>query len=230
MTITRVIDVIRPDSTENPWSDEAIRYRNQMIVNVLYDVGCRKSELLTLKATEVESGSHELKIRKSADDPHDDRKDQPLVKTLGRDVGVSKDVFEMIENYVIKYRSQVKGAGKNPFLILSHQNGARTAKALSISGLKGMFKTLSDAVGFKVTPHPIRHTWNDEFSVDIEEAIKAGEITEEEAEDTRSYLMGWKENSGTAKIYTKRYQQKRSLRVALKLQEKRRAKINNIVG
>lgn len=226
----RVLDIIRPDATDNPWKDEATRYRNQMIVNVLYDVGCRKSEVLSLKATEIEVGAYELKIRRSADDPDDDRKDQPLVKTLSRDVGVSEDVFEMVENYIIKYRSQVQGSGKNPFLILSHQNGAKTAKALSISGLKGVFETLSEAVGFKVGPHPIRHTWNDEFSDDIEAAIEAGEITEEEAEDTRSYLMGWKENSGTAKIYTKRYQQKKSLRFALKLQEKRRNRVNSIVG
>jgi integrase len=152
------------------------------------------------------------------------------VKTLGRDVRVSKDVFDMIENYILKYRSQVRGAGKNPFLILSHQNGSRTAKALSISGLKGMFKTLSKAVGYTVGAHALRHTWNDEFSADIEAAIEAGEITEEEAEDTRSYLMGWKENSGTAKTYTKRYQQKKSLQFALKLQEKRRNRVNRIVG
>jgi integrase len=226
----RVLDIIRPDATDNPWKEEAIRFRNQMIINVIYDVGCRKGEVLTLKATEVEGGSYELKIRRSADDPNDDRTEQPLVKTLGRDVSVSEDVFEMVENYIIKYRSQVKGSGKNPFLILSHQSGTKTAKALSISGLQKVFKILSEAVGFIVSPHPLRHTWNDEFSDDIEAAIDAGEITEEEAEDTRSYLMGWKENSGTAKNYTKRYQHKKSLRFALKLQEKRRSRVNKVVG
>ena len=100
----RILDIIRPDATDNPWTDLATRYRNQMIINVLYDVGCRKGEVLTIKATEIEGGSNELKIRRSADDPDDDRKEQPLVKTLGRDVSVSGDVFEMIENYIIKYR------------------------------------------------------------------------------------------------------------------------------
>ncbi len=228
--IIRVLDIIRPDAANNPWKDEATRYRNHMIINLLYDVGCRKGELLTLKATEIEAGSYELKIRRSADDSDDIRLDEPLVKTLSRDVGVSIDVFDMVENYILTYRSQVKGAGKNPFLILSHQNGARTAKALSISGLKGMFETLSASVGFTVGSHALRHTWNEEFSADIDTAINSGEITEEEAEDTRSYLMGWKENSGTAKDYTKRYQKKKSLLFALKLQEKRRSKLNAIIG
>ncbi|MFT4803099.1 MAG: integrase [Psychroserpens sp.] len=226
----RILDIIRPDSSDNPWKDLAIRYRNQMIINVIYDVGCRLGEILTLKATEIEAGSNELKIRRSADDPNDNRIEQPLVKTLGRDVAVSDDVFEMVESYIIKYRSQVKGSGKNPFLILSHQSGAKTSKALSVSGLRKVFKTLSEAVGFKVTPHPLRHTWNDEFSEEVEAAIDAGEMTEDEAEETRSYLMGWKENSGTAKYYTKRYQQKKSLRFALKLQEKKRSRLNKIVG
>ncbi|MGB2741238.1 MAG: site-specific integrase [Cognaticolwellia sp.] len=226
----RVLDIIRPDASSNPWKDEATRYRNQMIVNVLYDVGCRKGELLTIKATEIEGGSYELKIRRSADDPDDERRDEPLVKTLSRDVGVSLDVFDMVENYILTYRSQIKGSGKNPFLILSHQKGAITAKALSISGLNRMFQILSESAGFTIGSHAIRHSWNDEFSADIEAAIDAGDITEEEAEDTRSYLMGWKENSGTAKTYTKRYQKKRSLIFALKLQEKRRKKLDNIIG
>jgi integrase len=225
-----VLDIIRPNATNNPWKNPAVRYRNQMIINIIYDIGCRMGDALTVKATEIEAGSNELKIRRSADDPNDNRKEQPLVKTLGRDVAVSEDVFEMVENYIIKYRSQVKGSGNNPFLILSHQNGAKTAKALSISGLQKVFKTLSEAVGFNIIPHPLRHTWNDEFSDEIETAIDAGEITEDEAEDTRSYLMGWKENSGTAKYYTKRYQQKKSLRFALKLQEKRRSRVNKVVG
>ncbi len=111
----RILDIIRPDATDNPWTDLAIRYRNQMIVNVLYDVGCRKGEVLTIKATEIEGASNELKIRRSADDPDENRKEQPLVKTLGRDVSVSWDVFEMVENYIIKYRTEVKGSGKKPF-------------------------------------------------------------------------------------------------------------------
>jgi len=226
----RVLDIIRPDSADNPWDNLAIRYRNQMIINVIYDIGCRKGEALSLKATEIEAGSDELKIRRSADDPDDDRAEPPLVKTLGRDVVVSQDVFEMVEDYIMKYRSQVKGSGKNPFLILSHQSGAKAANALSISGLDKVFKVLSEAVGFRVTPHPLRHTWNDEFSEEIEAAIDAGEITEDEAEETRSYLMGWKENSGTAKYYTKRYQQKKSLLFALKMQEKRRSRVNKVVG
>lgn len=228
--IVRVLDIVRPDATDNPWADKAVRYRNQMIINVLYDMGCRKGEILAIKATDIEVGSNELKIRKCADDVNDGRKDKPLVKTLGRDVGVSEDVFEMVENYIIKYRSKVEGSGKNPFLILSHQSGKNTPKALSISGLNKVFKTLSEAVGFKITPHPLRHTWNDDFSEEIELAIDNGDLTEEEAEDTRSYLMGWSENSGTAKNYTKRFEKKRSLRFALKLQEKRRIKINNIIG
>lgn len=223
--VLRVLDIIRPSSLVNPWKDKATRYRNQMIINLLLDVGCRKGELLTIKATEIEGGSHEVKIRRSADDPNDERIEQPLVKTLSRDVVVSTDVFSLVENYIIKYRSKVKGAGKNPFLILSHQTGAKKAKALSISGLNGMFEKLSESVGFNVGAHSLRHTWNDEFSADIEEAIEAGEINAEEAEDTRSYLMGWKENSGTAQIYTKRYQKKKSLIFALKLQESRRKKI-----
>jgi len=228
--VIRIFDVVRPDSSENPWEDEAVRYRNQMIINLLFDIGCRKSELLNMKATDLDSGSGELKIRRSEDDPDDPRLEQPRVKTLSHDVAASRDVFTMIENYVIKYRSQVKGAGKTPFLILSHQRGSTKALPLSISGLNKIFRELTNLLGFKVYPHACRHTWNDNFSDEMEAVIEQGEFNQGEIEEMRSYLMGWKENSDSAKEYTKRYHKKRTLRVALKLQEKRRTRLNQFVG
>ncbi len=228
--IIRLLDVVRPDSSENPWKSKAVRYRNQMIVNLLYDVGCRKAELLNLKATDLDSGSNEIKIRRSADDANDPRKDQPLVKTMSRDVAVSQDVFTMIDDYVLYYRSNVKGAGRTSFLVLSHQQGASSASPLSISGLNKIFRKLSAVLGFNVNPHAFRHTWNDEFSAEVESLIEGEEMTEGEAEETRSYLMGWKEGSGTAKTYTKRYQKKKAVRFSLGLQEKRRSKVNEVVG
>lgn len=228
--VINLLDVVRPDCIKNPWKTEAVRFRNQMIINVLHDIGCRKSELLNLKATDLDSGAGELKIRRSEDDPDDPRQEQPRVKTLGRDVTTSREVFSMIENYVIQYRSEVKGAGKTPFLILSHQKGSPKALPLSISGLNKIFRQLTNTLGFNVHPHAFRHTWNDNFSDEIEAAIEQEELSESEAEELRSYLMGWKENSGTAKTYTKRYHKKRALRVSLELQEKRRYKVNQIVG
>lgn len=45
-------------------------------------------------------------------------------------------------------------------------------------------------------------------------------MSEAQVEDLRSYLMGWKPDSGTARTYTKRYQQKKALKLGLYLQKK----------
>ena len=45
-------------------------------------------------------------------------------------------------------------------------------------------------------------------------------MSEKEAEDLRSYLMGWKEGSGSAVTYTKRYQARQATMYSLKLQRK----------
>lgn len=63
---------------------------------------------------------------------------------------------------------------------------------MSLSAFNKVFNELSNAVGFKVKPHGLRHTWNDRFSELIEELIKEGLITYEEAEEHRCARQGWK--------------------------------------
>ncbi len=224
----KLLDLVKPDSEENIWVEEGIRYRNQLIVHILYFVGCRKGELLTLKATDFDPGRKTINIRRDADNPNDSRANTPLVKTLSRDIEIDDELYEMVEDYIMTYRSKVKGANKNPYLILSHQVGTKGANPLSISSIDKIFSALSKKLGFNVHPHALRHSWNDDFSEMTEPFLASGEMSESEVEDLRSYLEGWKEDSGSAKNYTKRYQQKKAMRFGLQLQKKRRESSKNI--
>jgi len=219
-----LLNAVEIDSPTNPWVNEAVRYRNKVMVHILYYIGCRKGELLTLKATDLDPGKKTINIRRDPDNLDDPRTNVPSVKTLGRDVEIDDVLYEMVETYVIKYRSQVRGANRCPYLFLSHQTGAKKASPLSISSVDKVFKFLSIALGFSLNSYSLRHTWNDEFSEDVDAALDRGEISESEAEDLRSYLMGWVEDSGTAKTYTKRYQHKKSMKFGLQLQRKRISK------
>lgn len=220
---TRLLEMIEPDSEDNPWKNEAVRYRNRMIIHILMYVGCRKGELLSLKATDLDPGKKAICIRRDADNPDDPRTNPALVKTLSRDVEIPDDLYLMIEDYIIKYRSKVKGVNKCPYLFVSHQNGATIAMPLSHSAVDKVFSVLTKALGFSVHPHAFRHTWNDDFSEQVEPLLSSGEMSESEVEDLRSYIMGWKEDSGTARTYTKRYQQKKAMKFGLHLQKKIRA-------
>jgi integrase len=216
----KLFKLVELDSPNNPWKSEEVRYRNKLIVHVLFYMGCRKGELLSLKATDLNPGDKQLRIRRDADNPSDPRTNPPLVKTLSRDIDVSDELYLMLEDYVIKYRSKVKGANKSPYLFLSHQRGATSAMPLSHSAIDKIFSELTSVLGFSVHPHALRHTWNDEFSDMVEPYLSSGEMSESETEDLRSYLMGWVEDSGTAKTYTKRYQHKKAMRFGLQLQRK----------
>jgi len=218
----RLLEVVEPTSVDNPWKKEGVRYRNYLIVHLLLYVGERKGELLSLKATDLDPGKRTICIRRNADDPDDPRKNPALVKTVSRDLEVSDELYLMIEEYIMKYRSKIQGVNKCPYLFVSHQNGASVAMPLSHSSIDKIFATLTDTIGFSVHPHALRHTWNDSFSEQVEPLLNSGEVSESEVEDLRSYFMGWKEGSGTAKTYTKRFQQKKSMKFGLHLQKKMR--------
>ena len=53
---SKVLDTVRPDSLSNPWKGDAVKYRNQLIVNLLLDIGCRKGESLNIKTTDLVQG------------------------------------------------------------------------------------------------------------------------------------------------------------------------------
>lgn len=136
----------------------------------------------------------------------------------------------MIDDYVIFFRSKIKNAGKTPYLFLSHQNKSSAASPMSISAIDKIFTQLTNLLGFNVHPHKLRHTWNDDFRDEMDTIIASGAMSETEVEDLQSYLMGWKEGSGSAARYTRRYHHKKAIKLGLHLQEKRQDENERIVG
>lgn len=220
---SKVLDTVRPDSLSNPWKGDAVKYRNQLIVNLLLDIGCRKGESLNIKTTDLVQGvsGPEINIWRDPDSKNDPRLNQPRVKTLSRTVVIKPQLADMFEKYIISYRSTVNRANSCPYLFISHQRGSKKAAPMSLSAFNKVFNELSNAVGFKVKPHGLRHTWNDRFSELIEELIEAGQITYEEAEELRCWVQGWKENSDSAKSYTRAYRQRKAMQILLDLQKTR---------
>ncbi|MFQ2062217.1 tyrosine-type recombinase/integrase [Aeromonas veronii] len=219
----KLLDTVRPDSSANPWKGDAVKYRNQLIVHLLLDLGCRKGESLNIKTTDLIRGitGFEIKIWRDPDNKNDPRLNQPRVKTLSRTVDLNPLVADMFEKYIINYRSTVVGANSCNYLFLSHQKGSKKAVPMSLSAFNKVFNDLSKATGFNVKPHGLRHTWNDRFSELIEIAIEAGYITVEEAEEARCWKQGWKPGSKSAEFYTLRHKYNKVMKILLKLQMER---------
>lgn len=211
--VSRLLSVTSPDSPENPWKGGSTRIRNSLVIRWLLELGLRRGELLNVKITDINFQSEELLVARRADDPQDPRKDQPKVKTRDRKLPVSSHLCAMTHDYITKTRRLIPGAKRHPFLFVAMGTGA----PLSLSSVNCLFAELREAFPdefFAVTPHVLRHTWNDHFS----ETMDKAKVTEPEEEQMRSFLMGWSPTSKTALNYTRRHVRLKAQRVSLQMQ------------
>ncbi|EIO3707137.1 site-specific integrase [Vibrio parahaemolyticus] len=225
--VRRVLEVVHPDSEENPWKSYDLRCRNQLIVLIFQLLGCRRGELLRIRVRtnnyepdikKNERGTYSVTIRHGLDED-DKRVPKPQNKTVGRKVPLIKRVAELYEDYLIYSRSQVSGSEFIPYLFITHNHKSSANNALSLSALNKVFRDISEVVGFIVDPHSLRHTWNDKFSELMDRKIAAGETNETKSEADRRKLMGWSDNSREAQRYAKRHINKRAFEMGEKLQE-----------
>lgn len=207
--------VIEPDHPANPWVDDHVRHRNRLIVLMLYHLGLRRGELLALQVADIDLRQGRLTIARRPDNPKDPRRHLPSAKTLSRVIAISSGLIEMAADYIIKLRRQVPGARRHGFLLVDTDQG----RPLSAAAVEKLFRELrgtSPELLEGLTAHVLRHTWNDRFS----EIMDQAKIRTEDEEKQRSYLMGWREGSGTATTYTRRHTRKRAGEVSLEMQAK----------
>lgn len=213
--VDRILKVVDPQSARNPWHDEHCRYRNELIILWLLYLGLRKGELLNIRISDINFRQSTVTVARRADDISDPRRNQPKVKTRGREIPLSSMLLDKTNAYIMNQRSGIRGARKHDFLFVSDAAG----QPMSVPSLSKLFNVLRskcpDLPG-NIFPHIFRHTWNDRFSEEMD-AKRVGAETEKK---TRSYLMGWSETSGTAATYTRRHIRKKAQKVSVSMQEK----------
>nr|WP_172424670.1 site-specific integrase [Pseudomonas sp. A46] len=203
----------------NPFVGEGLQYRNWLIYLLLFSLGLRRGELLNIHMRDVDFSASVLHIRRRADSQDDNRLEQPLVKTQARSLHLSAQLVRAIQDYVMKYRHAVPGARKHGYLFVTHKAGPTQGKPMTLTAYKKLMKTICDSSTLlkDFSGHDLRHHWNYQFSEVMDNAEPP--ISEAEQEKQRSYLMGWKEGSGTARIYNKRFIRKKSNEASLVLQK-----------
>jgi integrase len=220
--MTKVLDVVRPESPENPCKNKSLKYRNQLIVNLFEATGCRRGELLKIRIQDIKTspknGRRYLTLRSKVD-LEDNRSDRPEGKTLSRNVPLDKRLVDMYEDYLLYHRSEAKGVEHIPYLFVTHNHRTSVNNALSLASVNKLCRQISSVVGFRVHPHTFRHTWNDRFSEHADKQIAKGEVSPAKSESDRQKLMGWSEGSKMALHYSRRHSDKRAFEVGLKLQE-----------
>jgi integrase len=212
--IQRASELFNPASQENPWRTQHARLRNHLIWRVLFHLGVRAGELLGIRIRHIDLRKGTLTIQRQADSPDDPRRRQPNAKTLARELEISEVLQRHLSEYILDHRRRLKNAHRHDFLFVSE-----VGDPLSSSALNKVFRVVREKypeLPQSLTPHALRHTWNDRFSEEID-----GQKIEPELEKrVRSFQMGWKPTSKSAAVYTRRFVRKKAQEVSLSLQKR----------
>ena len=213
-TLTQLLSVIDRSSAENPWKDDDLRLRNQLLIMMLLQLGIRRGEALGIRIEHIDLRQNSLLIVRAADDPEDPRKYQPNTKTRDRKLPLSDDLADMLQHYITRVRNKIEGARFHSFLFVAHDTG----RPMSLPAFGKVFHTLRERVADlpdNLCGHMLRHTWNDRFSA----LMDSHGASEENEKKLRSYLMGWSESSETAARYTRRYTKRRATELSIEMQK-----------
>ena len=214
-----LFELFRPESGINPFSEKSIRTRNRLIFLMLYYLGLRGGELLNIRIRDIDFAKGQLVVARRADEKDDPRTDQPLVKTLDRRLPIKESLVQEIHDYILKERKFIPNARKNDFLFVTHKPGPTCGQPISKSSYNkiiAVIRSVSPSL-YSFTGHTLRHAWNETFSEFMD---KMHDMPDEaKQEQMRSYLMGWREGSGTAATYNKRFVKRKSEQAALEMQK-----------
>ncbi|WP_246762067.1 tyrosine-type recombinase/integrase [Erwinia phyllosphaerae] len=212
-----LLSVIDPECELNPF-DKKVRQRNQLIVMILHSLGIRCGELLNLKVEDIDFAGQIIFIRRRADSIEDTRVNQPLVKTIERDLPMSDQLTKLLHSYITGERKANIRKKKHGYLFITQKEGYTRGDPLSVPSYHKIIYSLRniDSGLNGLTGHKFRHTWNFLFSKQMDESTEY--VSEEMQEQMRSRHMGWEPGSGTARIYNRRFIVSKSEQAALGIQ------------
>lgn len=214
----RLLALVAADTPKNPFQPE-VQCRNELIIWLLLFLGIRHGELLAMKVSDFDFQRNEVVIPRRSDDVDDPRANQPKAKTLDRRIPLTSELSDKVYRYVMENRRHHRAARRHSFLLVTHKKGPYAGHPLRSAGLQKIMSTIRSVAGGdldQLCPHVLRHTTNDNFSRLMDEQ----DVKEEAEQKMRSNLMGWREGSGTAAVYTRRHTEEKARGAMLKLQER----------
>lgn len=212
-----LFEIIKVGSEHNPFREQVQR-RNRLMILILYYLGIRGGELLNLRISDIDFAKHQLKIVRRADEKDDPRIQEPNAKTLERTIPLGELLSKELHEYIAGDRRKVTNAKRNNFLFITHKKGPTIGQPISKSSYYKIFNIVKSVAPqlYELTGHKLRHTWNRKFSEKMDSMDEP--LSEEKQDQIRSYVMGWKQGSGTSTHYNKRFVQAQAQKAALALQ------------
>lgn len=209
----RLLQVVHPDSPDNPWERGFVRRRNWVIVMVLLATGMRSGELLGLQISDLNPTSSKIGVLRRADSKTDSRSVPVATKTNDREVELRPGIMKALLFHINHERHRIRAARKCPQVFVAQDGSPLSAR--SIGKLFQQLRAACPGLPVTLTSHVMRHTWNERFSEQIDEMG----VPEEMEARARNEQQGWTENSKSSLHYTRRHTRVKGRKVALKLQE-----------
>ncbi|POP71883.1 site-specific integrase [Pseudomonas syringae] len=206
----KLMSIIEPSSPKNPFKRSKLR--NYLIVSILAQSGIRRGALAKLKISDARMWGtfDQLYIYRSDNDPTDPRTDKPNQKTKNHFATISPLLMRDIKHYIEVTRASYEKSNSHDFIFISENDSKGTlGEPISLKSINSIFRKLSQATGFHIHPHMVRHKWNEIFD---QEGIRQG-VHPARMEDLRKYAMGWSQNS----IQNQRYNDKQLARMTREL-------------
>lgn len=201
--------LIRPGAAANPFP-ERLQLRNWLMIELLLETGIRRGELLKLYTTDINKGSQHayVSINDREHDPRDPRVEEPALKTHGRTVGISAQLYEVYERYIQRDRRPLRD-GKPMKLLYRYLFISDRGRPLSIRALSNVLDRLFLTIELAhpgllptLSAHDFRHTFADHFLAYLVE--KRGHDLERATDELRR-VCGWSETSTMPRRYAGRY-------------------------
>ncbi|WP_224785139.1 MULTISPECIES: tyrosine-type recombinase/integrase [Staphylococcus] len=141
-------------------NDKRVNIRNKLLFKVLYETGCRISEVLGLRISDYSEPSPieeigTIYIRRHFPLYHNDHS----IKTNERDIPVSMDLIYVIDDYLCTVRPQKDEINT----VFVNHSSSSTGKYMIRISVEKIFMDLSNATGIRCTPHMLRHTHGTEL-------------------------------------------------------------------
>ena len=225
-----IMEIIEPDHPENRFKAKDIAARNALIIHLLAALGIRRGELLGIRTIDINLRVGEITIHRRPDEVADPRLRQPNAKTLPRTIPFNSELALRIREYIMDIRKNIRQAKRHDYLLVVHGHGPHRGKPMNTSGLGKIFDTIRRANTelSRVHPHAMRHTFNWKLSQYWDNLPEDKRPSPAEQEQIRNYLNGWKQGSGTAADYNRRFIEQKARTVALSMQEKMSVNVRSV--
>jgi integrase len=203
-----LLEIMHPDSSENPFANKSIKLRNYIILLLGLDMGLRRSEMLLIKIGDIQWHNRQLMVVNLEDERIDPRTTAPQFKTRERMLVMTDELYEAISEYESKYRYKklIKGssqARKHPFLLVAHRRNE--GEPMSINTLDGVFHRIQKTAPelAHIHPHILRHdsvyTMLESMRDELDMLTPEDRTTT--VQKTLTWMFGWHPESNMPSLY-----------------------------